>query len=257
MKRLVIISHTEHYIDQNGVVYGLGSTVAEINHLLDIFDEIQHVAMLHNTERPPNTIPYVSDRIKFIPIPALGGKGLTNKLSILWNAPKVLRIIQTALNKSDYFQFRAPTGIGVFVIPYLMWFAKKKGWFKYAGNWVQENPPMSYRIQRFLLKRQKRIVTINGSWNDQKVHCLTFENPCLTQSELSEGKQLVDLKTKPDKGVELCFVGRLEDEKGVKVLLESLIELEDQYSSKLGTIHIVGKGKEEINYSNPTSNEDH
>ena len=82
------------------------------------------------------------------------------------------------LGHIDYFQFRAPTGIGVYVIPFLTLYTKTPGWFKYAGNWNQNPAPLGYRIQRRFLKKQNRIVTINGSWDNQPKHCLTFENPC-------------------------------------------------------------------------------
>ena len=64
--RLLVISHTEHYKQPDGSIVGLGSTVTEINHLLDLFDEIIHVAMLHKVHAPPSALPYVSNKITFI-----------------------------------------------------------------------------------------------------------------------------------------------------------------------------------------------
>src|SRR5690606_41847313 len=66
---------------------------------------------------------------------------------------------------------------------YLTLFCHKKGWYKYAGNWNQKKPPLGYALQRWMLKHQKRKVTINGSWPKQPKHCITFENPCLTEKE--------------------------------------------------------------------------
>ncbi|MEE4248605.1 MAG: hypothetical protein V2I33_24775, partial [Kangiellaceae bacterium] len=68
MARLLIISHTEHYKREDGVIVGLGSTVTEINHLLPLFEHITHVGMLHTTKAPLNTLAYASDKISFIPI---------------------------------------------------------------------------------------------------------------------------------------------------------------------------------------------
>ena len=78
----------------------------------------------------------------------------------------------------------------VFLIPYLTLFSNKKGWYKYAGNWNQEQPPLGYRIQRYLLIKQSRLVTINGRWPNQPNHCLTFENPCLRNEDLEIGKKI-------------------------------------------------------------------
>ena len=247
MSTLTIISHTEHYKTSDGIIVGLGSTVTEINHLVEVFDEVVHVAMLHNTSSPASAIPYTSKRIKFIAIHPLGGPKFSDKMAVIWKAPSVLRIIERAIEKTDYFQFRAPTGIGVFVIPYLMVFSSKKGWFKYAGNWKQINPPITYGFQRWLLKRQNRKVTINGKWKDQLPHCLTFENPCLTPEEITEGKQIITNKL-IEKPINLCFVGRLEKEKGLDLLIETLTNLSSTEKSKLNNIHIVGDGKDKNAY---------
>lgn len=239
--RLTIISHTEHYHDADGQILGLASTVMEINHLLAVFDTITHVAMLHSGRAPHNVMPYVSDRIKFVGLPAVGGPKIKDKFRIVLNAPKVLSIIKYALKGSDYFQFRAPTGIGVYTIPYLMFFCKTRGWFKYAGNWKQEHAPLAYQFQKWLLEHQSRSVTINGTWPDQLSHCLSFENPCLTDDELSEGKACVMDRTF-DGPLQFCFVGRLEPVKGLDLIFEALAALGKEHKKRIGSVHIVGGG---------------
>ena len=244
MKTLTIISHTEHYKLPNGTIVGLGSTVTEINHLLSVFDQIYHVAMLHTTEAPASALPYTSDQIKLIPIKAVGGQRIVDKLSVIWQAPKVLSVISKTLKQSDCFQFRAPTGIGVYVIPYLMLFSSKKGWFKYAGNWNQKNAPLAYRFQKWLLKNQKRHVTINGSWPNQPIQCLTFENPCLSSEDIEKGNRVVKDKGFRNDLVNFCFVGRLEEEKGIGLLINAFKGLNEIDKSKVGQIHIVGHGRD-------------
>src|SRR5690606_10301011 len=122
-----------------------------------------------------------AENINFVPLTPLGGKGYAAKLKIILNIPKIIRVVQKTLQKVDVFQLRTPTGIGVFLIPYLTLFSNKAGWYKYAGNWNQKNPPFGYAVQRWMLKNQTRKVTINGTWPKQPKHCLTFENPCLTE----------------------------------------------------------------------------
>lgn len=243
MKTLTIISHTEHFISPDGNIVGLGPTVTEINHLLAIFDEIYHVAMLHSGVAPASALPYISNKIKFIQLPTVGGIHIKDKFAIIWKAPIILSRIRKALKQSDYFQFRAPTGIGVFMIPYFILFSSKKGWFKYAGNWKQKNAPLAYSIQRWLLKKQKRNVTINGKWFNQPKQCLTFENPCLTEYELEEGKWITNKKRINENLINFCFVGRLEEEKGIGILINAIIELSKNDKSKIGKIHIVGDSK--------------
>jgi glycosyltransferase involved in cell wall biosynthesis len=241
MKILTIISHTEHYKLSDGTIVGWGPTVTEINHLAKIFDEIYHIAMLHTNEAPNSSLPYTSSSIQFIPLKPTGGKGVFEKLKIVLSAPSVIKTVHKTLAKSDYFQLRGPTGIGIFLIPYLTLFSKKKGWFKYAGNWNQENPPLGYRLQRWLLKQQSRVVTINGSWDGQPRHCLTFENPCLTDMELIEGASLGKQKSIEGK-LTCCFVGRLEKPKGVERIIEAIGGLSIEEKNRIHAVHLVGDG---------------
>jgi glycosyltransferase involved in cell wall biosynthesis len=249
LKRLTIISHTKHYKNIDGAIVGWGATVTEINHLLDVFDRITHIAMLQTEPAPPSALRYTSDKIDFVAIPAVGGPKLLDKLSIITTAPRIIRSIQKALKNSDYFQFRAPTGIGVFVIPYLIFFNNSKGWFKYAGNWKQENAPIAYRFQKWLLEHQSRKVTINGFWKNQPTHCLSFENPCLTQDEVDQG-QVYGQEKRDYSFINFCFVGRLETAKGIDLLFDALSNLNEQYLSKIGTIHLVGDGVQMESYKN-------
>jgi glycosyltransferase involved in cell wall biosynthesis len=247
MRTLTIISHTEHYKNPDGSIVGLGSTVTEINHLLDIFDSVVHIAMLHESAPPPSALPYHSDKISFVALPAVGGTSITDKMAIIFKAPHIINTIRKAIAKTDYFQFRAPTGIGVYVIPYLVFFSKKKGWFKYAGNWKQQNAPTAYSFQRWLLKHQKRTVTINGAWKDQPKQCATFENPCLTNEEVELGKQAIANKTF-QYPLQFCFVGRLEAAKGLDLIIEAIESLDAKELSKIGKVHLVGDGKRLTEY---------
>ncbi len=238
--KLAIISHTEHYRDGNGNLVGWGPTISEINHLSKHFEEIFHLAYFYEKTAPLSSLPYTNRNITFVALPVSGGKTLGDKLNILSKLTKTIRLVNKTLKNVDVFQLRTPTGIGVYLIPYLKYFHKnKRGWFKYAGNWAQENPPLGYAIQRRLLKKQYRIVTINGKWPNQEQHCLTFENPCLTLKEREEGIKIIDTKNY-DKPFSFCFVGRLEDEKGVKRILDSVTTLAD--TSFIKAIHFIGDG---------------
>lgn len=243
--KLAIISHTEHFYSEKEGLVGWGPTITEINHLIRDFDEIYHLAFLYPGSAPGSSLPYSSNRIKFIPLSPVGGSGIKNKLKVLFSAPKILREISGVLKKVDVFQFRAPTGMGVFVIPYLTLFTRKKGWFKYAGNWNQKSPPTGYGIQRKLLKMQNRPVTINGKWENQPEHCLTFENPCLTEEDLKTGKKIHEIKRYTAPFV-FCFVGRLEDAKGVQRILDAFANISNK--DFIGSVHFAGDGKKKEFY---------
>lgn len=243
--KLAIISHTEHYKKPDGTIIGWGPTISEINHLAQDFEEIYHIAFLHPGIPPPSSMPYVSQNIKFVPLKPVGGNGIGAKLKIIGNIPTILNTVIKTLKQVDFFQFRAPTGIGVFLIPYLTLFCNKKGWYKYAGNWNQDNPPLGYQLQRWMLKNQKRKVTINGHWPEQPKQCLTFENPCLTVEEREEGLQIVNLKAFAPPFT-FCFVGRLEDAKGVQRIIDAFGTLSSM--ENIDTIHFIGNGEKMDHY---------
>ena len=250
---LAIISHTEHYKTKDGTVVGWSPTVNEINHLLEVFDSIIHVAMLYDGEPPKSTMAYSSNQIRFVPIPSVGGHGVLNKLKIVYNAPKIFKIVSKVLKEVDYFQLRTPAGIGVFLIPYLTFFSRKKGWFKYAGNWNQKNAPLGYALQRWMLKQQRRKVTINGRWLNQPKHCLSFENPCLTEDDIAEGRCLGTSKS-VEGPIRFCFVGRLEKEKGVGRIIRAVEALSPVEKQRIESLEIVGDGKDRVYFEELASN---
>lgn len=246
-KTLLILSHTDHYLDAQGNAWGWTSTVKEIDYLAPRFKEIIHLAVLHKGEEPPkSTTQYSSKNVQFISIPAYGGLGIWNKLKILVVIPLLFAKVAVQLRKADLFQFRAPTSIGIFLIPYLTLFFWKKGWYKYAGNWVQPNMPTSYKIQKWLLENfQNRPVTINGRWPNQKSHCFTFENPCLLKADLEKFKEET-LPKSFDLPIEVCFVGRLEPAKGVNRIVEVL--LSSGIEEKIAKMHFIGDGDRKEEY---------
>jgi glycosyltransferase involved in cell wall biosynthesis len=243
--KLAIISHTNHYFDQSGSIVGWGPTVSELNHLSPHFETIYHIAVLHKlVETPASAIPYTSNNIKLVPLPVTGGKTLLAKLNIITAIPVVLSTIRKTLSEVDVFQFRGPTGIGVYVIPYLTWFSSKKGWFKYAGNWSQRNAPLAFAFQRWFLRHQSRKVTINGNWPGEPGHCISFENPCLTLDERNIGTKVIENKNYKAP-FQFCFVGRLDDAKGVHLIVEALLNLKK--TSPIGAMHFIGDGpKKEV-----------
>jgi glycosyltransferase involved in cell wall biosynthesis len=240
--KILVVSHTEHYVDEKGIVYGWGATVKELDAVAERFGEVVHVACLHKTNTiPPSALPYTG-KVKFVPIPPFGGAGLKNKLKIITSAISNLRIISRELNLADVFQFRAPTSIGLYIIPYLTFFTKKKGWYKYAGNWMQDNPPISYRLQRWMLKNlQSRKISINGRWNNQLAKCITFENPCLTEEDRKDGFNALKVKDY-SQPMRMCFVGRMDNEKGVYDIVDAI----KNSKCKFASIDFIGDGPELI-----------
>lgn len=241
--RVLVISHTAHYNLDNGTIVGWEPTVRELNALAEQYGEVVHIACLHtNKDAPANTMPY-NDKIRFVAIKPFGGKGVINKFKIILSMFRNLSIISKEMKYADIFQFRAPTSIGLYIIPYLSMFCNKKGWYKYAGNWNQHKAPISYRVQRWMLSQQKRKVTINGKWENQPSNCASFENPCLYETDLEIGLKHVKNKN-PKPPYRLCYVGNLSKEKGVYEILNALKANEDK--ACFSSLDIVGDGEETI-----------
>lgn len=223
--KLAIISHTPHYIKENKIT-GWGPTIREINNLTGLFDEIFHIAPLHKETSPESSLSYDSDKINFIPLKPYGGESFGEKFTIISTAFSNLKKIKPVLDKVDWVQFRAPTSMGLYVLPYLSIRKTPKRWVKYAGNWKMESPPLSYRIQKWWLENnfQRSKVTINGQWEGQKEHILNFQNPCLDNEQLQRAKKISESKNFDNK-LTLCFAGTLTKNKGVDILLDALIKL--------------------------------
>lgn len=224
---------------------GWPATVREIDELASVFDKVIHVSCLSGNEVPVESAAYSNSKVEFVPIPEFGGSGL-RKLSVIYYAPVIIWRVFKQLRRATYFQFRAPTSIGIYIIPLLLLFTNKKGWFKYAGNWIQVRPPLTYGLQRFILSMQHKYkVTINGNWIGQPKHCLSFENPCLDETNRVQGFRNVKQKNFQPPFI-ICFSGRLEEEKGA---LRILVALKDEKISKLiSEVHFVGDGPDKSRF---------
>lgn len=241
-KKLVVISHTEHYLDENDVLRGWGPTVNEINFLAESWEEVYHVGCLHTGNVRASSSSYIPKNIHFVPIPPYGGKRLWDKFLILLKIPKIIYQVVVSIRGASEVQLRLPTSMGLFLLPLFSFFIRRKFtfWVKYAGNWKQENPPLSYRLQRWWLIKNyaKCKVTINGFWDDQPDHCLSFENPCLTLGDIERGLKISGQKEFNEPFI-FSFVGRLETPKGVDRIIEALKGISPD---KIAEVHFIGDG---------------
>ncbi len=241
-KKLVVISHTEHYKDSDGLIKGWGSTVSELDFLADHWQNITHVACLYEQLPPESSLPYTKSNIEFVAIPPYGGKGIVKKFLILTKIPRIIITVLKSVKGATEVQLRLPTSIGLFLLPIftILLFRKFIFWVKYAGNWGQKKAPLSYRFQKWwLIKNFSRCkVTINGFWDHQPNHYISFENPCLTNNDLSVGKMEGEEK-KFEHPFVFSFVGRIDEAKGILSCIEALKKIPIAFIEK---IHFVGDG---------------
>lgn len=221
-RKLLIISHTLHTKSYNNDIIGWGPTITEINHLADRWDEVVHIACLAKEQQVPSMLPYIHDNIRFCAIPLFGGVSLKSKLNVFTQSLEICKVIIAELKGATHVHIRVPMGIGLYILP-LFWFIPRKFklWVKYANNWGHVSSSIGYRFQRWFLNMNflRCPVTINGYWPKQSAHLITFENPCITSSQLVIGSTI---KKDFKKRFKIVFAGRLEDAKGINYLLEVL-----------------------------------
>ena len=226
--KLVIISNMAHYRRPDGVIVGHGATAREISALAELFDEVRHVACLHDQPAPASALPYSANNIELVPVPPAGGGSLDAKLEILRFTPLYARTMLRELRTADAVHVRCPANITLYAIAVLSILREpRRRWVKYAGAWQPVGAePLSYKLQRLWLERPHHgaQVTINGSYEGQPLHVHSFANPCLTAAELSRGKAVASTKQLVAP-IRLLFVGNLSAAKNPRVALETVAQL--------------------------------
>lgn len=225
--RLLIISHTPHYM-RDGQVVGWSATIREVDELARLFDSVVHIAPLYPGTAPGSAMAYESARVRLRPVTPVGGGDLRHKLSIPLCYPGYARVILQERRAADVIHIRAPANISLLALILLALLGDSKlRWAKYAGDWnCRQGEPWSYRFQRWLLSKgwHRLVVTVNGHVPNQPGHVRSFLNPCLSAAELEEGI-VVSQRKQLGQPVQLLFVGRLESAKGAGVCLKILARL--------------------------------
>jgi len=215
--RLLIVSDMAHHLDADGHVVGWGPTVREIDHLATLFDEIVHVAPLHDGPPPATALRYDSGQVRLRPIRPAGGAGVAAKAGILWRAPSWITAMSSELRHADAVHVRCPSNVGLVELLVLALRRRpRRRWAKFAGNWSPAtNDAFSHRLQRGMLRRNvcRAVVTVNGVWPAQPAHVRSFDNPTLTDEELRAAGRAASAKTL-DGELRIVFAGRLEEAKG-------------------------------------------
>lgn len=228
--KLVIISNMAHYRGADGIV-GHGATTREIDALAALFEEVRHVACLHDGPPPASALRYRAPNVELVPVEPAGGSELTDKLDILRLAPRYLRTIQRELRGADAVHVRCPANVSLFgLIALALARSPRRRWVKYAGNWrPTHHEPLWYKLQRLWLERpfHGASVTINGQWADQPAHVYSFVNPCLTDAELAAGRVAAAQKLL-EVPIRVLFVGHLGAAKNPRVAIEAVRLLREQ-----------------------------
>lgn len=240
--RLLIISASPMWRDMNGQVQIFEPTLREIEAIQEsIFDKVTWIGFESESSNRQDGRT-TSHKIDPVLLPASGGKGFLSKIRQIALLPYYGWLIRKYALANNYIHTRGPSVPAIIGVVFSFLSSQKNYWHKYAGNWIQQNPPLSYRIQRSLLKRAKHaIVTVNGKWGGEGPHVKAFENPCVNDAMIQEGKLVAEAKDF-EQPLELCFVGRIEKAKGVGFILEVLKQIGSE--NIVSQMDFIGGGAE-------------
>lgn len=239
-KKLLIVSDTAMWkLDK--AVYVFEPTLREVEHLTKLFERIVWLGFDYGDTPSSYSRPPATDAIECILLPsARGGDSFFSKLKILRHLPVLVFRILRQVRRFEYVHTRGPS-IPALIVIVSYWFSKRpRFWHKYAGNWVQDRGPFAYRLQKQLLRRCGKIVTVNGQWPNEPRNIVNLENPCISVDELTEALELRDQLGFSSGLVNLCFVGGLNEAKGIWYFLRAIPRLE--HVQKIGKIFVVGDG---------------
>lgn len=241
--RIVVVSHTEHWRADDGSIVGFGATTRELDQLATLASELVHVAPLHEGPPPGMALPARAPNVRYVPVHAVGGATVLDKVRAVAEVPRWWRTISGELRHADVVHVRCPAGISMVALLVLRTRRNPSDrWVKYAGNWQPTAPDaLSYRLQRWWLRRglANAAVTVNGEWPGQPAWVRTFDNPTLTDSEIQRGRAAAGDKP-PGPPWSVVFSGRLEKPKGAHVAVETVSELRRRGLDV--TLDLVGDG---------------
>ena len=249
-KKLTIVSDTAIFCDK-GKYFAFGPVVREVENFEYLFEEITWIGFNRLDKQNDLSMQEIkSKKINVVFLKNVGGKKVLSFLNIVFNYPAMLYIIIKHIYTAEVVHTRAPSHPAFIAVIVSFFLRKKIWWNKFAGSWNSKTLPFFYKVQKnILIKAKHTKVTINGFWENQPQHCLSFENPCLTNNDLAAGKISSDNK-KFEAPFIFTFVGRLESAKGVDRIIEALQSIP---LDKIAQVHFIGDGEKTIFYKEKTT----
>lgn len=241
--KLTIVSDTAIYF-KDGKYFAFAPVVNEIISFEHLFEKITWIGFNRIDRIDDLSMKEInSSKIKIVFLKNIGGKSYLSVLKILIHYPIMFFIVFKNINNAQVVHTRAPSHPAFVAILLSFLLRKKIWWNKFAGSWDSNTLPFFYKCQKKILVNAKHtIVTINGEWKNQPSHCISFENPCLSNEDIENGLKIRKNFNKP---FIFCFVGRLDNQKGVDQIIDALKVIP---IDSIDFVHFVGDGNLKKNY---------
>jgi len=236
--RLLIISDSPMWKLDNKV-FVFEPTLREVEWLADNFESITWIGFNFGSLHKSFARETIKSNVNFIPLRhATGGSSFVEKLKILPHLPLLCAKLIKIILQHQYVHTRGPSVPALIAILFSYFDRNRNYWHKYAGNWMQKDAPCAYALQRYLLRKSKHIVSVNGHWPGDPTHVLNLENPCIAEVELETAFHT--RKNISTDRIVLCFIGALTPSKGIWEFLRAIFLL--KYKDKIETVYIAGDG---------------
>ena len=238
-KQLTVVSDTALFA-VGDAKFGFGPVVRELEYIAPMFEKIVWIGFDRPEESGSRAFERITaDNIETIRLKKCGGNRFADKLNVLSKMPQMAFVVLKHTLKAQVIHTRAPSAPAFIAVLSSYVLRRKIWWNKYAGSWNQGDAPFFYELQRSLFAAAGHTnVTVNGFWKDQPKHCFSFENPCLTDAQIAEGRT-VQAQKKFNAPYRLAFVGNLVEKKGVSRIINALKNIDERLIER---IDFVGDG---------------
>ncbi|HEY9177105.1 MAG TPA: glycosyltransferase family 4 protein [Flavipsychrobacter sp.] len=240
-RTLLVVSDTAMYNDA-GELLVFDPVLRELKAVQDMFDNI--IWLGARTLKKKGTLRHVdSEKIHAEMLPCVSRGGLINIFFVLLAYPVFLFRILKYLPQATHVHTRAPSHPAFLMILLSLLDNKRTYAHKYAGEWTDKNIPLTYRIQRSLLKRVRKPnikVIISGKNEEESVNVHDMQNPCIYAHEINDMND-IGLQKDFSNELKLLFVGNLMPSKGILQLLDALNN--NQLNKRITQLHVAGGGR--------------
>lgn len=240
-RTLLVVSDTAMYNDV-GQLLVFDPVLRELKVVQDMFDNI--IWLGARTLKKKGTLRQVdSEKIHADMLPCISRSGLINVFFVLLAYPVFLFRILKYLPQATHVHTRAPSHPAFLMILLSLLDNKRTYAHKYAGEWTDKNIPLTYRIQRSLLKRVRKPnikVIISGKNEEESVNVHDMQNPCIYAHEINS-MNAIGLQKDFSKELRLLFVGNMMPSKGILQLLDALNN--PLLNNNIAQLYVAGGGR--------------